>query len=61
MSELNFGLKISTFKISININKAEEANKKALSSIVKNEARLLKATNAKVKNAAEFYLADCRY
>ncbi len=61
MSELNFGLKISTFKINININKAEASSKQTLSSIAKNEARLMKADNAKERNTAEFYLAGCRY
>ena len=61
MSEINFGLKISTFKINININKDEKSSKKALSAVYKNETKLNEINRLKEKQAIDYHLAGCRF
>ena len=61
MSELNFGLKISTFRINININIDEKSNKDTLSNAYMNELKLKEADNIKEKLVVDYHLASCHF
>lgn len=61
MSVLNFGLKISTFKINININIDEKSDDLALANLLKKENMLQQANSSKEKAFVDFHYSGCRY